>query len=121
VFLQGAEQGGYPTLDLGGQIGPAGAAGEVEAGEFAVLGYGRGVTDLRGFDLILEEAQRLLAAVFLEAGPPFLLLLEPGDADERRRATLLRPLVTGVLLLGAHAELTPGVVQAVVVDKDFLW
>ncbi|MCX5643529.1 MAG: hypothetical protein NTZ17_02415 [Phycisphaerae bacterium] len=99
----------------------SGAFGEVQVGEFAVVSERGGVAGSRGLALVVEEAQGPLVAVLLAAGPPFLLVLEPADTDELRRAALLRPLVAGVLLLGAHAELTPGVVQAVVVDKDSLW
>ena len=98
-----------------------GALGEVEAGEFAMLGEGGGVTGFGRFPLVREQTQGPLVAVLLDAGPPFLLVLEPADADELGRAALLRPLVAGVLLLGTHAELTPDVVQAVVVDKQSLW
>ena len=121
VFPESGEQRGYLLFDLRCQTRPSGTAGETEAGEFAVLGDGGGVAGFGRFPLVREQAQRPLAAVFLDAGPPFLFVLEPADTDELRRAALLRPLVAGVLLLGAQAEVSPGVVQAVVVDKQSLW
>jgi hypothetical protein len=44
-----------------------------------VLGEGGGIAGLGGFPLVVEQAEGLLTAVFLDAGPPFLFVLEPGS------------------------------------------
>ena len=90
--------------------------GEVEVGVDAVEGPGGGVVGAGGVLLVVEQAEILRNAVFLDLTRPLISLSVPGDARVRRGGVRRAAAVGVVLADGAVAQVGLAVVLAVVVD-----